>query len=96
MKNTEKNLLEFCKKFGFENGKKEFIGPLYLEGCALPDNLVLPTTIGGSLDLRGCTLPDNLVLPTTIGGSHYLGGCTLPDNLVLPTTNSKRPFNVHL
>jgi hypothetical protein len=85
-KSNQKELNEFCQRYGFENGQSVFSDSLYLGGCTLPDNLVLPTTIGDYLDLTGCTLPDNLVLPTTIGGSLYLTGCTLPDNLVLPTT----------
>ena len=60
MKSNKEIIEQYLPDGGYSGfGKKEFRGSLYLEGCTLPDNLVLPTTIGGYLYLGGCTLNES-------------------------------------
>ena len=48
------------------------------------EGLVLPESIGGSIDLRSLTSAEGLVLPESIGGSIDLNSLTSADGLVLP------------
>lgn len=57
---------------------------LYLRHLVIPDGLVLPRHISGSLFLDGLYNADDLIFPQSIGGNLYLDGLYDAEKLILP------------
>ena len=57
---------------------------LYLRHLVIPDGLVLPRHISGSLFLDGLYSADDLIFPQSIGGNLYLDGLYNAERLILP------------
>ncbi|QQR82690.1 hypothetical protein IPJ70_01075 [Candidatus Campbellbacteria bacterium] len=59
---------------------------LYLDNLTSVEDLILPQSIGGSLNLDNLTSAEGLILPHTIDGNLYLGSLTSAEGLTLPHT----------